>query len=145
MNFQATINLGLENNPEADRVDFMYDLLKWIECKLKRLDRGFGGTNSDQTFSVMLYRKPGTYLNQHEDTVVIEIAGRFVGTPDKLQHAIDSLCESATIIYCQECVPYSVTSRWNFDNETSEALVYNPIFQGEKVEFNGDYFLRVSK
>tara|TARA_Y100001973_G_C5153818_1_gene309602 strand:- start:686 stop:1189 length:504 start_codon:yes stop_codon:yes gene_type:complete len=164
MIFHATINLGLENNPEANRIDFSYELLKYVENKINRSHVGFRNSRSVEfgdrvrhyntgelgsKFSVMLYRKPGKYQDKTEDTMIIEINGTFDGAgqggSDIVGITMRELCESMCLVYTQECVPYKVKTEQTLYNEkhTQCELVYNPLFTGEKFEFDGAYFMTI--
>lgn len=113
-----TINIGRNNNLIADRCQVLSsfnDMLTLAGMKL-------GKVNS--------IRMDGEYTDGVEPTFVAEFEAEDMFNI----HTLLGLC---TIVYTQECIAISSNDReWN-------ELRYNPLFEGDKMKFNYDYFLWV--
>lgn len=111
-----TTNIGLNNNPfdEKNQVLAIFD--KLIELS--------GGTIDKTQFKV------GEYDGAPEPTLIIDFN---IGT----NHLAYEIINFATIIFNQECIP--ILSK----DKTYKKLIYNYKFNGEKLNFDENYFLSI--
>ena len=115
-----TINIGRNNNQLADKFQVLSTFSAILE--LSRMKLGY----------VNNIRMDGKYTEEVEPTFVAEFQA-------ENREDIYTLLDLCTKIYTQECVACSSNDReWN-------SLYYNISHEGDKMEFNYDYFLWVQE
>ena len=111
-----TINIGMNNNnfQAGPMLVILADLMSLLELE-------YVNHNSDRI---------GDYEGSEEPTFVMEFKAESGHGPWRLAY----LC---TKIFTQECVP------WSANDRSTNDLEYHYSFEGDKMEFNYDYFLWV--
>ena len=115
---QTTFNIGLNNNP------FSYETLAQF------ITNAIGRTNE----RVEIQLHDGTYVGNDEPTAVIRVIHK---SEYQDSQWAEMMAQQLCITCTQECIPY----RHSNDCTMAEKLVYHPQFDGDKYDFDGQYFI----